>query len=199
MTFAVHQGQGKGGAGMPQPAGMHLVEYNFGTLRHGWDDPRSAAFVAGLDLVNGIAAASPGFVWRETEDDLGTSGASAADLTVEDQARMAADGFAATLSVWASVEDLEHFVWNTVHRQFYGRKAEWYDAIGNGNLVLWWAASGTRPRDAEGMARWRHRETHGDSDHAFGWSYLKEAQLWRAKACDRGAASSMPFSPAATT
>jgi NADH-quinone oxidoreductase subunit G len=50
---------------------QHLAEYNFGTLRHGWDDPRSAGFVAGLDLVNGIADASPGFVWRATEEDPG--------------------------------------------------------------------------------------------------------------------------------
>ncbi len=89
MTGLGHQMQGTGGAGMPQPVGMHLAEYNFGTLRHRWDDPRSAAFVAGLDLVNGIAAASPGFVWRETEDDLGTDGATADDLLPEDRARMA--------------------------------------------------------------------------------------------------------------
>lgn len=184
MTGLGHQMQGTGGAGMPQPVGMHLAEYNFGTLRHGWDDPRSTAFVAGLDLVNGIAAASPGFVWRETEDDLGTDGATADDLLPADRARMAEDGFAATLSVWASVEDLEHFVWNTVHRQFYGRKAEWYDAVGNGNLVLWWVPQGNRPTEEEGMARFRHRETHGDTDRAFGWKYLKDARLWGAKACD---------------
>lgn len=188
MTGAIHQMQDRGGAGMPQPGPMHLAEFNFGTLRHGWEDPRSAAFVAGLDLVNGIAKASPGFVWMETDDDPGSSGATEADLLPQDRARMAEDGFAATLSVWASVPDLEHFVWNTVHRQFYGRKAEWYDAIGNGNLVLWWVPEGARPRSEEGMARWRHLETHGDTDQAFGWKYLKDARLWRAKACDAMAA-----------
>jgi hypothetical protein len=167
---------------------MFLAEYNFGTLRHGWNDPRSAAFVAGLDLVNGLAAASPGFVWRATEDDPGHENATEVTLLPADRERMEADGFAATLSVWQSVETLEHFVWNTVHRQFYGRKADWYDAVGNGNLVLWWVPQNARPCEAEGMARWRHRETYGDSAHAFGWKYLKDAQLWQTHACARTAA-----------
>ena len=173
---------------MKQGVGMFLAEYNFGTLRHGWDDPRSAAFVAGLDRVNAIAAASPGFVWRATDEDPGTDVATAATLLAEDSARMEVDGFAATLSIWQSAEALEHFVWNTVHRQFYGRKAEWYDAVGNGNLVLWWVPEGSRPTEAEGMARWRYRETHGDSDHAFGWKYLKDATLWRTHGCTQVAA-----------
>jgi hypothetical protein len=169
---------------MIQPPGTHLAEYNFGTLRHGWDDPRSAAFVAGLDLVNGIAETSAGFVWRAVDEDPGTDGATEGDLLPKDLARMQLDGFASTLSIWEGVEALEHFVWNTVHRQFYGRKAEWYDAAGNGNLVLWWVPKGARPTEEEGMSRWRHRETHGDSAQAFGWAYLKDARLWRAKACD---------------
>lgn len=172
---------------MTEPV-LHLAEYNFGTLRYGWDSPESAAFVAGLDLVNGIAKASDGFVWMETDDAAGVDGASVADLLPQDRARMDANGFASTLSVWRSVDALEHFVWNTVHRQFYCRKAEWYDAAGNGNLVLWWVPAGTRPTAAEGMMRWRHRETEGDSDQAFGWKYLQDARLWRTQGCARMAA-----------
>jgi hypothetical protein len=168
--------------------GMHLAEYNFGTLKYGWDDPRSAAFVVGLDLVNSIAETSPGFIWRLTDDNAGVDGLCPDDLMPGDQNRLRDEALASTLSVWESAAALEHFVWNTVHRQFYSRKAEWYDAVGNGNLVLWWVPQGTRPTEAEGMARWRHREMHGDTEHAFGWSYLKEAQLWKAKACNEMAA-----------
>ncbi len=161
----------------------HLAEFNFGVLKYGWDDPRSAAFVAGLDLVNGIGDAAPGFVWRATDADAGQEGAALADLSSADAALLQDPGLAATLSVWRDAASLEHFVWNTVHRQFYARKAEWYDAVGNGNLVLWWVTPGTRPSSAEGMARWRHARDHGDSDHAFGWSTLKDATLWKSKAC----------------
>ncbi|MBP7948642.1 MAG: hypothetical protein KA004_03230, partial [Verrucomicrobiales bacterium] len=41
--------------------------------------------------------------------------------------------------------------------------------------------AGHQPTFTEGMERWKHRETHGDSDHAFGWKYLSEAQLWRSR------------------
>ncbi len=162
---------------------MYLAEYNFGTLRYGWDDPRSAAFVDGLDLVNGVADRADGFVWRATDDDLGTDGAVPSDLAPKDRERLAHEDLAATLSIWKSAEALEQFVWKTVHRQFYARKAEWYEAVGNGNLVLWWVTEGERPTFAEGMARWRHLQDNGNTDHAFGWSYLKEAQAWKTHSC----------------
>lgn len=161
---------------------MHLAEFNFGILKHDWDDPRVADFANALERVNGLAATMPGFLWRLPDEDMELA-QTAPDGPLGGNPRMAS-----TLSVWESVEALEHFVWNTVHRAFYARKAEWYDAEGNGNLVLWWVAEGTHPTAAEGMARWRHMMDHGNSDHAFGWSYIKEAQLWKSKGCNAMAA-----------
>ena len=53
---------------MTAPAGHHLAEFNFGTLRHDWDDPRLADFVAGLEVVYRIAESSPGYGWRLTDE-----------------------------------------------------------------------------------------------------------------------------------
>jgi hypothetical protein len=161
--------------------GMHIAEFNFGTLKHDWDDPRVKGFVDGLDLVNGAAERSDGFIWRLSDAELEASESDADVFEGNDR-------IAATLSVWRDVESLDQFVWNTVHRQFYARKAEWYDAIGNGNLVLWWVPEGHRPGLAEGMDRWRHWDANGNSDHAFGWSHVKEAQLWKARNCSAMAA-----------
>lgn len=156
---------------------MHLAEFNFGFLRHDWDHPAVQDFLNGLDRVYAVAAQMPGFVWRVTDEDM-------------DAAQRDPDGpfagnprAASTLSVWTGIEALEQFVWNTVHRQFYARKAEWYEAVGNGNLVLWWVPVGHRPDVAEGMSRWRHMAEHGNSDHAFGWSHLKAARLWKSHGC----------------
>lgn len=150
-------------------AGQHIAEFNVGTLRHDWDDPRVKGFVDGLDLVNAVAERSPGFVWRMTDDDM-------------DAAQNDPDGAlggnprtASTLSVWEDVASLEHFVWNTVHKRFYDRREEWFDAVEDLRLVLWWVPVGHRPGTAEAMARFRHLETHGNTDHAFGWSHLKDA------------------------
>ena len=40
----------------------------------------------------------------------------------------------------------------------------------------------------EALARLAHVQAHGDSDHAFGWSYLNEAQLWKSHRCTQVAA-----------
>ncbi len=68
---------------------------------------------------------------------------------------------ASTLSVWESVETLEYFVWNTVHRQFYARKAEWYDAVESLHFVMWWVPAGHRPTIDEAMAKFRHLDDSG--------------------------------------
>ena len=152
-----------------QPAGHHLAELNFGTLRHDWDDPRVRDFVDGLAMVNAVAERSPGFVWRLTNE----------MMEVEQTAPGGAFGanprIAATLSVWTDAGALGQFVWNTVHKQFYARRAEWYDVMGNGNLVLWWVPQGHRPSVAEGLARHGRLLADGPSTEAFGWDWVKPA------------------------
>lgn len=102
------------------PPGHHLAELNLGILKYDWDDPRVADFVNGLDLVNRVAMRSPGFVWMLPEEQMHFEQTS-------DEGNMGANPrMASTLSLWESVDCLEHFVWNTVHKQFYDRKAEWY-------------------------------------------------------------------------
>jgi len=165
-----------------QPTGHHIAELNLGVLRHDWDDPRVKDFVDGLDLVNGVAARSSGFVWR-----LGDTAMEAAQNDPEGPLG-GNPRTASTLSVWEDVASLEAFVWNTVHRRFYERRAEWYDAVESLRFVMWWVPAGHRPDIAEGMARFRHLEAHGDSEHAFGWKYLEEAQLWKTKGCSPMAA-----------
>ena len=161
--------------------GMHLAEFNFGFLKLGWDHPSVQDFLNGLDRVNQIANQMPGYVWRLPDEEMNAAQQDP-DGPFGGNARAAS-----TLSVWTDAASLEQFVWNTVHRQYYARKAEWYDAIGNGNLVLWWVSVGHRPSAAEGMARWQHMTAHGDGDQAFGWSYLKEAHLWKSHGCAQAA------------
>ncbi len=162
---------------MRQPAGHHLAELNLGILKYDWDDPRVQDFVNGLDLVNGAAMRSPGFVWMMPEDEM-EKAQNDPEGPMDAHPRLAS-----TLSVWEDVASLEHFVWNTVHKRFYDRKSEWYDMGAVLRLAMWWVPVGHRPDMSEAMARFRHLEAHGPTDHAFGWQHLKEAQLWQTKAC----------------
>ena len=166
---------------MTQPENHHLAELNIGRLLAPTDDPRVAEFMAALDRINGMGKRMPGFVWMmEGSGEPGTGNTENA-IGGDPQ-------FVTNLTVWEDVTSMENFVWNTVHRQFYDRRQEWFEVLGKMHFVMWWVPEGHRPTQAEAMARLAHRETHGDSDHAFGWSHLKEAKLWRARNCNATAA-----------
>lgn len=163
---------------------MHLAELNIGRLIAPVDDPRVAAFMAALDRVNGLGKRSSGFVWMM--EGSGAPGTGNTENSIGDDPQ-----FVANLTVWESVETLEHFVWNTVHRQFYERRAEWFEVMGDQHFVMWWVPAGHRPDLAEGLARLAHLESHGASDHAFGWDWLETRGLWKRHGCGAGLAEAM--------
>ena len=156
---------------------LHLAELNIGRLLAPTDDPRVAEFMGALDRVNGLGKRMPGFVWMME--------GSGAPGTGNTEAKIGGDPqFVSNLSVWESVETLENFVWNTVHRVFYERGREWFEVMGKTHFVMWWVPKGYRPTLDEALARLAHKDEHGDSDHAFGWSWLKEAKLFRQYQCN---------------
>jgi hypothetical protein len=155
---------------------MHLAELNVARMVAETSDPRVAEFMEALDRVNAIGKRSPGFVWMM--EGSGEPGTGNTDTKIDGDPRMLAN-----LSVWESVAALEAYVWNTVHRQFYARRAEWFEVLGEMHRVMWWVPEGHRPTLDEALARLGHLREHGDSDYAFGWAHLEEARLWRMKSC----------------
>ncbi|ABV93061.1 conserved hypothetical protein [Dinoroseobacter shibae DFL 12 = DSM 16493] len=157
-------------------AGHHLAQLNVGRLVAETDDPRVAEFMENLDRINGLGKRMPGFVWMM--EGSGAPDTGNTDAKIEGDPR-----YVSNLTVWEDVASLETFVWGTIHKQFYARRAEWFEALGEMHFVMWWVPAGHRPSLDEALARLAHLETHGDSDHAFGWSYLKEARLWKDHSC----------------
>jgi hypothetical protein len=160
---------------------MHLAQLNVGRLVAPTDDPRVAEFMSALDRVNGLGKRMPGFVWMM--EGSGEPGTGNTENHIGDDPQ-----FVANLTVWESVGTLENFVWNTVHRQFYERRAEWFEVLGDMHLVMWWVPQGHIPTLVEGLERLEHLRAHGDSDHAFGWAHLEEARLWKTRNCETIAA-----------
>ena len=153
---------------------MHLAELNIARLKYDFEDPRVADFANNLDLVNGIAERSEGFVWRLKDEAAGN----AIDIRAfEDPAVIT------NLSVWQTPEHLERFVWNTVHKRFYQRRAEWFSLMEKQHFVMWWVDEGHRPTLEEAKARLEHLDGRGDSDFAFGWSHLPHVKLWQQARC----------------
>jgi hypothetical protein len=152
---------------------VHLAQLNIARLSYDFDDPRVAEFVDNLERINGIAERSEGFVWR-LKDESGD----ATDIRAFDDPQVIVN-----MSVWRAPEDLEHFVWNTVHRQFYKKRAEWFSAMKSQHFVMWWVDEGHVPTVEEARNKLDYLERHGDSDQAFGWSHLPHIKLWQQARC----------------
>jgi hypothetical protein len=137
--------------------------------------------MAALDRVNGIGKRMPGFVWMM--EGSGEPGTGNTETKIDGDPR-----YVANLTVWESAEALEAFVWNTVHRKFYERRAEWFEVLGEMHLVFWWVPEGHRPTLEEALERLADLRAHGESERAFGWGRLKEARLWQERRCGAVAA-----------
>ena len=164
-----------------QPNGHYLAELNIGRLLAPTGDPRVAEFMNALDRVNDMGKRMPGFVWMMEGSGAPGTGNTDAKLDGDPQ-------FVSNLTVWEDVEALENFVWNTVHRAFYKRRGEWFEVLGKMHFVMWWVPIGHQPTLDEALAKLSHKQENGDSETAFGWSYLKEAQAWKTHACTQAAA-----------
>jgi len=152
---------------------MHLAQLNIGRPKYALDDPRMAGFMDNLDRVNALAEKSPGFVWRMTGE-----GNNNMDITRADD-----PGMNYNLSVWRSAEDLEHFVWKTVHVRFYNRKAEWFPTMTTPHFVMWPIEEGVEPSLDEALERLEMLRRDGGTDQAFGWKDLPHLKQWMEKRC----------------
>ncbi|MFI0846752.1 DUF3291 domain-containing protein [Mesorhizobium sp. IMUNJ 23232] len=152
---------------------MHLAQLNIARLKYPIDDPHVADFVVNLYRINAIADRSEGFIWR-LQDETGNATAVGG---FDDPAVVV------NMSVWRDAESLEYFVWNTVHKQIYRRRAEWFSLMGEQHLVMWWVEPDHIPGVAEARARLDHLRANGDSDFAFGWAHLPHVKLWQQARC----------------
>jgi len=123
---------------------FHLAQFNVARLRAPLTDPSSAGFVAGLDLMNTLADASPGFVWRLAEGPEG-------DATT---VRPLDPDVIVTMSVWESVEALRAYAYQSAHLDYLRRRREWFLPHDfPASLVLWWIRAGHIPTVAEACER----------------------------------------------
>ncbi len=158
---------------MLQPENTHLAQVNVATALDDVDSPKLADFIAALDRINAVAERSPGFVWRH-QDETGN----ATNIQVTDNPR-----FIVNMSVWESPEHLEQFVWNTVHKRVYDKKAKWFETPDEAYFVMWWVPVGHTPTVEEGLERLADLNANGPSERAFGWESLPNVKLWMEQRC----------------
>ena len=144
---------------------QHIAQMNMGYLLHPLGDPRIAGFAENTDRVNALADRSKGFVWRMKDEDLSNPQNDCGRLFGRPDVALA------TLSVWESREDLEHFVLKTVHGAFLKRRAEWFEHVDAPSYVIWPIRAGHIPDLVEGRDRLMLLRANGPGDAAYDFKY----------------------------
>ena len=117
-----------------------------------------AGFVSRLDEINALADRSPGFVWR-----LQTSEGNATYFRPYEHD----DRILLNMSVWESVEALQHYVYYTMHAELLRQRRDWFEKFAGVYVALWWVPAGHIPGIDEAKKRLAHLETHGPTEFAF--------------------------------
>lgn len=148
---------------------MHVAHLNIARLRALPGDPLVAEFIDNVPRVNALAERSPGFVWRMEDDSARVAEEVAFEPILGDPLLVL------SLSVWESAEHLRFFVNQTVHGAFLRRRENWFETMEGPNYVIWEVAEGYRPSVEDGQERLALLNTHGPTDAAYDFSYLKTA------------------------
>ncbi|MFA0671586.1 DUF3291 domain-containing protein [Vibrio splendidus] len=136
---------------------MKLAQLNIALAKYPLDAPEIKEFVDNLELVNGIAESSEGFVWRLKDESGG-----ATNIQAFDDPNMIVN-----MSVWDSVDSLKNFMFRTHHRDFMRRKGDWFHRLPEDTYVLWWIEEEHIPTLEEAIKRLEHLREIGDTPYAF--------------------------------
>ncbi|MEZ8157539.1 DUF3291 domain-containing protein [Vibrio splendidus] len=136
---------------------MKLAQLNIALAKYPLDTPEIKEFVDNLELVNGIAESSEGFVWRLKDE----SGDATNIQAFEDP------NMIVNMSVWDSVDSLKNFMFRTHHRDFMRRKGDWFHRLPEDTYVLWWIEEDHIPTLEEAIKRLEHLREIGDTPYAF--------------------------------
>jgi hypothetical protein len=136
----------------------HLAEINIAKMKGvNINDPIMKEFVDNLEAVNGIAESSPGFVWRLKDDNN-----NATSLNPYDDEQVIIN-----VSVWESIENLEHFMYKTFHSDFLKRRKEWFINFGKVYTAMWWTPVDHLPSLQEAVDNLAYLEKNGASEKVF--------------------------------
>ncbi|KPL93545.1 DUF3291 domain-containing protein [Vibrio splendidus] len=136
---------------------MKLAQLNIALAKYPLGAPEIKEFIDNLELVNGIAESSEGFVWR-LKDESGD----ATNIQAFDDPNMIVN-----MSVWDSVDSLKNFMFRTHHRDFMRRKGDWFHRLPEDTYVLWWIEEDHIPTLEEAIERLEHLREIGDTPYAF--------------------------------
>jgi hypothetical protein len=136
----------------------HLAQLNIARmLVPDLNHPIMADFVAQLDPINQLAEESDGFVWRLKGD-----GNDATEFRPFDDERIIVN-----MSVWESPEQLQAFVFRSMHTDVMKERRKWFEKPDQLMTVLWWIPVGHIPTITEAKERLEYLNKVGSGPQAF--------------------------------
>lgn len=137
---------------------FHIAQINVARMKGvNKEDPVMKEFTDNLDRVNELADTSEGFIWRLKDDSNNATSFSPADDVQ----------LLINVSVWESIESLEHFTYRTFHSDFVRRRKEWFHQFGKAYYALWWIPAGQLPTLEEALAKLDKLQSNGPSSLVF--------------------------------
>jgi Domain of unknown function (DUF3291) len=139
-------------------ARYQIAQVNIGRIKAPLDSALMAGFMSRLDEINALADKSPGFVWR-----LQTNEGNATYFRPYEHD----DRILLNMSVWETVEALQHYVYKTAHAELLRHRHEWFEKFVGFYVALWWVPVGHKPGIDEAKKRLAHLERYGATEFAF--------------------------------
>lgn len=135
-----------------------LAQINIGILKGPLDSPQIKGFKDGLDPMNALADASPGFVWRLESEETGN----ATDIQAFEDEEILIN-----MSVWEDIDSLKAYTYQSQHVEFVRQRRDWFEKMDSAHFVMWWVPVGHIPTLAEARERLAHYQAHGETAVAF--------------------------------
>ena len=128
------------------------------------EDPSMEGFVSRLEEINQLADTAPGFVWRLQSD----SGNATYVRPYDD------DRILVNMSVWASIDNLRHYVFKTAHGEVMRNRRAWFEKMSEAYSALWWVPEGEIPTVEQAKKRLESLRNNGPTAYAFTFKSVYE-------------------------
>ncbi|MDZ4769705.1 MAG: DUF3291 domain-containing protein [Chloroflexota bacterium] len=134
----------------------HLAQLNVARMLGAADSAIMADFVNGLNRINALGEATPGFVWRLKSD----ADNAMAIRVFEDEMMIV------NLTVWTGIDALYQFTYYSDHAEFFRRRREWFHKE-SVPMALWWLPADHLPTPQDARIRLEYLQVHGATPFAF--------------------------------
>ena len=142
-----------------------IYQFNVAQMKYPKDASEMQSFFNAVPHVQRLAESSPGFIWREVNED---------DPTISN--RLGTD-FIVNLSAWESLDALYAFVFSQSHRQIMMARDHWFTHVGKALSVVWFANDAPYPSWDQAIDRLEMLWQNGPTRDAFDYSWAHREGL----------------------